>query len=656
MMTQQESTIRSDNLILTLGYEHASAQVTLTEISGGKCWGPSPLLALEVFDKPLKRVESVEQWRVEQVEAVEQGLHLTISDPPHGIEVGLWLRLRDGELSVLLAPAEVYERDPIMYRLFAVDILPGLLTVQDGTLLLPINSGLLCPTAGTPAVRDRFLIYGEQERWELTPSLPCCASWDAAGGLLALARQGACDAECRVYTDGHSGGATGFAFSLRRTWIDPVDFAHRELRFMPMPPAVDPVACCAQRLRRHIMDDLGKKTLVERATESPEVAYLLDAYVMKLFHGIEHAGYMMEGKTAVNSGSFQVYMPFAEATAGLQKLKAAGVDKILTQCVGWNSRGHDGLYPTRFPIEERLGGESGFRAMIRTGNELGYHIQVHDNFIMQNLNSPDFDRDYAIIDVFGEPLIHGRWAGGPEASGWPLAMPEERIAGHLRRMQEFGLRGMYYVDYMEQPLEINYHPKYKGPRADCARGQMRIIEESRRVFGACGTEFGFLPCAVAADHISTCGDPWHLTMCKPEWPIFALIDRRRVVPLWQMAMSGLVALEARGGVTWSNALTCILYGGVPRDEWSTRPGVMPVLDDVRIAALKAMSDLCITRFGYLKRLEIIAYSHPAEDVHSTRFADGTEVTADFAQQQLWVNGALIPCPEVLTPQVTIDTP
>jgi hypothetical protein len=59
-----------------------------------------------------------------------------------------------------------------------------------------------------------------------------------------------------------------------------------------------------------------------------------------------------------------------------------------------------------------------------------------------------------------------------------------------------------------------------------------IVEEGRRIFGSCGTEFGFLPCAVAADHISTCGDPWHLTMCKPEWPIMALIDRRQVVPVW----------------------------------------------------------------------------------------------------------------------------
>ena len=540
-MPDATQSIYSDSLCLDLNAVDNRLLASLADAASGKRWGPVPLLALEVYDKPLKRVERVESWKVVHCESVDHGVHVLVADPGHGIEVGLWLRFVDGELSVLVAPSECYERDAVMYRLFAIDLLPGLLRVQHGTLLLPINTGLLCPTSEAPAVTDRFLIYGEQERWELTPTLPYCAAWTTDGGLMVLARQGACDAECRVVTDGCGGGATGFAVTLRRTWVDPVDFDHRELRLLPLPADAEPVAFCAHRLRRHIVDDLGKQTLAARAAESPEVAYLLDAYIMKLFHGAENVGFMMADQPAVNPGSFQMYMSFAEATACLHQLREAGIDKILTQCTGWNARGHDGLYPTRFPIDERVGGEAGFRAMIRAGNGLGYHMQVHDNYMMQNLDAPGFDRDYAIIDIHGEPLIHGRWAGGPEASGWPLAMPEARIAGHMRQMQALGVRGMFYVDYMEQPLEVNYHPKHKGTRADCARGQQLIQQEGRRIFGACGTEFGFLPCTIEADHISTCGDPWHLTMCKPEWPITRLIDRRRIVPVWQMALSGLVA-------------------------------------------------------------------------------------------------------------------
>ncbi len=640
--------LHSETLSLALQPEGRSLQIRLTDHAAGREWGPVPLLALEVYDKPLKRVERVTDWRVERVDPIADGVAVRVCDPNRGIEITLALCLTAGELSAVLAPGAVCERDPAMYRLFAVDLLPGLMRVRNGTLLLPINSGLLCPTAGAPAVRDRFLIYGEQERWELTPSLPVCAAADGQSGLVALARQGACDAECRVETDGSGAGSAGFAFSLRRYWIDPVDPADREVRLAPVPVESDLTAFCARRLRRHVMQDLGKRTLRERADESPEVAYLLDAYIMKLFHGIQNTGYMMAGQGGLAPGAFVSYLTFAEARHWLRKIRDAGIGKVLTQCTGWNIGGHDGLYPTRFPVEERLGGEAGFREMIRSGNDLGFHMQVHDNFIMTCAASPDYDPDLVTRDLFGEPLVHGRWAGGIEYSGWPLAYPPERLAGHMEKMKGFGLRGMCYVDYMEQPLEVNYHPRHGGPRSACARGQQRVIEEGRRVFGSCGTEFGFLPAAIPADHISTCGDPWHLTMCKPDWPIVALIDRNRVVPLWQMAMSGLVVLEARGHVAWGNAMEAVLYGRAPRDEWGQRAGPLPAIDDRRIAALKAIYDLCVTRFGHLKLLEIASYRTDGDGIKETRFSDGTTVTADFKRQSLHVNNELISRPLALS--------
>lgn len=626
-----------------IGGERGATVEIRTKVNG-RVWGPVQLLILEIHHRALKRVIRSDKWRVVHVEALGNGFHVSIADADHGIEAGIWLRHIDGELSCMIPVNEIYERDPEMCRLFAMQVLPELITIRQGMILLPINTGLLCPTDACPAVDDRFLIYGEQERWELTPSLPYCAGWFPDGGFMALVREGAADAECRVRTDGKGSGTVGFCMTLRRHWPDPVDFSNREIRFAPMPLEHDPIAFCARRLRKHIIEDLGKKTLVERAAESPEVAFMMDAYIMKLLHGVENHGHMMEGQAPLNPGSFQKYMTFAEAGDGLVKLRKAGVERILTQCTGWNARGHDGMYPMRFPIEERLGGESGFRRMIQLGQELGYSMQVHDNFMMLNLNAPGFDRDHAIIDLHGEPLIHGRWAGGLEASAWPLALPPERIEGHMRTMQRLGLNGMFYVDYMQQPLEVNYHPKHGGPRAACAAGQVFIVQKAKEIFGSCGTEFGFLPCAVAADHISTCGCSFHLNMCDPSWPISSLIDEDHIVPVWQMAMSGLVALEARDGACWYNVMCCVLYGGVPRDEWAVRPGVMPVLTDDRIAAQKATFDITIKQFGHLKRHEIIKFKKHTKSVMETEFSDGTVVLADFVENTLTVNGKTIARP------------
>ena len=615
----------------------------------GAQWGPAPLLALDVHDNRLRRTERFTHCRIDVVQPLADGVHVSVSAAGQHVSIGLWVRVCDGELVVRIAPDEVYERKSGVFRVFAVDVLPGLLRVGPaGQLLLPINQGMLSSPVGRPALRDRFLLFMEQDRWELTSSLPLCGAVDRTGGMVALATEGACDAECRVETDGQDHGSVGFACSLRRRWPDPVDPAVRELRFVPVPPGEALAVAAAKRLRRHAFEDLGKQPLRVRREESREVAYLLEAYTMKLFYGIEDEGADREGKKdRGGSLSYRDYMTFAEAGQCLRRLREAGVSRILTQSVGWNARGHDGLYPTRFPVNERAGGEAGFRALLAAGKELGYQMSVHDNFSMNLPHSPDWDPECVIQDVYGQPLVHGWWGGGVEYASWPLALPLARLEEHLARVRSLGVEGLYYADYMMQPLEVNYHPRWHGPRGAHNRGMVRVLDACREAFGACGTEFGTFPGAIAADYIVTAGSPWHLNGCNPEWPITQLFGP--VVPVWSLALHGLVMLEGHPGTTWCGAMEVVLKGLHPRDEWSVRPGQHPVLDAERIGALRAIYDLCVGRFGRLQCEELTA-AQWAGDVQTSSYADGTEIVADFKREELVVNGESIERPAALQPK------
>jgi hypothetical protein len=62
-----------------------------------------------------------------------------------------------------------------------------------------------------------------------------------------------------------------------------------------------------------------------------------------------------------------------------------------------------------------------------------------------------------------------------------------------------------------------------------------------------------------------------------------------------------------------------------------------VLDDARIAQLKAKYDVCLQRFGHLQIEEMLTWDEPADGVQRTTYSDGTEVVADFNTQQLRVN-------------------
>ncbi len=647
-MSNKQLTFGDERLHVCLTDADGSLSLTVTDRLTGRCW-ESSLLALEVCDRMQERVERRKEYRTLIFEATGQGAHVTVRDIFRGVTVGLWLSVEHGELSVLAPPAEVEEADPALYRVYTVDLLPELMRCgPDGVLLIPVNTGMLCHPANKACCHDRFLIYGEQERWELVPTTPVCGVQTPEGGLVCLAVQGACDTWCTVSTDGRGTGQIGMGAMLRRAWLDPVDWEQRELVFMPLEPQADLVLAAARRLRRHIREDLGKPTLAERAAESPQVAYQNRAFTMKLFYGIQNQGIMMYGKQKdPNKPLYLPTMTFAQAGENLKRLKAAGVERIYTQQVGWNTRGHDGDWPTRFPVEQRAGGERAFRELLTLGNALGYAMTVHDNCASACFGSPDFDPDYVITDMWGEPKVVGFWGGGIKGTHWGLALPAERIEAHMHYLKELGCTGMYYLDGIGNPLYVNYHRKYKGPRRHHALGINRYLETAKRIFGAVETEMGFLYCAVVADALCTGGSEWQRSICKPEWPITALLEQR--VPVWELALHGLVTRE-NTDLSWNGVMDCVLFADVPRDEWSAMPGVMPVLDDLRIAQIKAKYDICLERFGHLIPQELTSWSRPAEGVQRTTFADGTEVIADTPGQELLVNGRRVERPAVLAKQ------
>ena len=620
-------TLEDEKLRVEIEQNDNFCQCSLADLESGLRWGPAPLLALHVHDKRLRRNDILSQY---------------------SISAGLWIRLNGGELSVFCQPMELYENDRDLFRIFAIDILPGMMRAQAGdSLVLPLTTGAACDPKGKPKVSDRFLIYGEQERWELLPLLPFCATYNKTAGLMSLAIQGAADTVCSVNTDGKDGGDVGLGFSFRKKWHDPVDFQNREIRYLLLPATSSPECAIARRIRRHVMDDLGMRQLCERTKQSPELEYALSASIMKLFHGVQNDTGMLRLKhfpgKLQSSTSFDTMMTFAEAETRLSLLKHSGIERCLTWGVGWNPRGHDGMFPIRLPPDERLGGKSGFCSLLQTGALLGFHSSLHDNYIDAYRVSPGWDPEVVIHDEYFEPLICGLWGGGIQYRMWPLALSDHQLVDEMRRVMEYGVTGMYYIDAIGNPLEVNYHHRNGGPRSHHAQGIVRILRTAQEVFGAVATECGYLYTAVAADCILGGGNLSRVTetTCGP---IANLCDRQ--VPIWELVLHGLVILGG-SSCSWRAAMQNILFGKHPLVEWTARPGMFPVLDDNMVKMLKADFDLLITRFGYLQMLEITEYRELGKEVYLTKYSDGTEVHVDFMRGELHVNGESIMCPDAL---------
>ena len=262
-------------------------------------------------------------------------------------------------------------------------------------------------------------------------------------------------------------------------------------------------------------------------------------------------------------------------------------------------------------------------------------MNVHDNQLSAYTRSPDFNPENVCHDQWGQPMGLGEWGGGITYILNALALPGDWIEGQMRKVKDLGLTGAGYLDGMGNPLYRDYYPAHRMTRTGYAMGVNRLIETAKTVYGAAGTECGFLYCVIPSDSMVTGGADWHFKACWPAWPISPLLEKR--VPLWQLALHGLIVLENHG-IHWPGIMECILFGSHPRDEWSAHPGVMPVLDESRIRSLKVGYDLCLVRYGYLQTEELKTYEEPAPGIRRTAFEDGTEVIADANTLELVVNG------------------
>ena len=244
-----------------------------------------------------KRPDRLTEYRIDEFERVDDGIHLSIGDSFRQIRVGLWLRLIDGEFPVSMHPMELYEDDAALYRLFAVDLLPGIMRTEHGGALLHADNDRLLLLSGAKTQTPGSLsdLWGARALG-VSAEPAVLRGRNPEGGLMALATQGASDTECRVATDG-AGGRRDRAGIFLPAHLD------RSGRFRetgdPFYPHRQGAAGRSVLRQTHSpsCDGGSRQTHLNPAGGGiPEVAYLLNAYIMKMFYAIECEGMMMHGQ------------------------------------------------------------------------------------------------------------------------------------------------------------------------------------------------------------------------------------------------------------------------------------------------------------------------------------------------------------------------
>ena len=618
-------------------------------LAGGLC-------ELDVLWSPIQRIETHKDLVLTHAERVSATRAVFgFLGQWSKVAFDLALQLDGGEFTVTVPWASIHEHRQEFFRLCGVRPLPGLLTAAaPDTILAPLRTGALIRAARhRHPMRDQFLIYGQQHRWEDLPLLPVCAQFEEGKrGVAVIAESGDCDAQYEIEVKAHGGMVSGFSTRYRYYWPDPVDRIDRVFRYVLLNADAADYSGVGRRLNRFARETWKMPTLRERAARSPEVRYAAGAMTMKTFHGMKDLNHEF------GDGDYHLFQTFAETEEQLRKLKDAGVAKVNIQLVGWNIDGHDGRYPIRFPIDPRPGGEAGFRKLVRYGQSLGYMMQVHDNHA--DAHRPEYRANLRML--WGDPLPRGIWGGGAIYSYNPRKLGAAEVQRDMRRLKKLGVAGLYYLDAMSPPLEVDYDPRQGGPRRFHAEGLGWVLDQGRAVFGACGTECAFAHIVRHSDYIGDVPLRNVYDGLKSATPVQGLVDEW--VPLWHLTFHGMTIHCANDAPspTTAKLLEAAEIGGAPRSDFSVAApdpnGALFAIqwDDRLLPAYKAKCDILLDRLGDNAYAFIEQHRHLGGGRYQTAFSNGCVVEVDYPRKTLAVNGHALPIPPVFDLDVPFRRP
>ncbi|MBQ7392794.1 MAG: hypothetical protein IJV89_00385, partial [Lentisphaeria bacterium] len=381
-------------------------------------------------------------------------------------------------------------------------------------------------------------------------------------------------------------------------------------------PAGSNYVSLAKWHRESVQKEGRFKTLREKITASPEVEKLAGSVIWK------HNTYAVDVPPEVQRDySLYVRTPEAAEAEGrpgnwsarevFDTACDAGFDRVCIFNTGWNYRGFDSGYPTRFPPNPDRGSEADFRAAAEYGRSrsCGYIFCVHDNYRDVYPNSDEFSFDEIIVTQDGGKTKGGIWRGGR----CYLMCGSQTIKYARRDLPRIAAmcgRGAIYLDVQGcTALRACYHPGHPCSRRDDARWRVETFREAKKHIGAVATEGA--PHEFAVQDIDLGAYPHirngNYSNMKPI-PFFQLVYHDSVYTFCGQGVSGV------HGVEYSNRVA--LYAMLP---WDFSPVSLRISQELR--------DTCTA--------EMVRHEFLSSTVERTLFSDGTTVCANFGDQEEW---------------------
>ena len=590
------------------------------------------LLCARMFNCSERREYGSCAFEVRGVFPLVAGLRLLMINDAEGLVIPVMLRGDDDGFRVVIQAAQIVETKGMNRKLMALDVLPDLMNSRvgdDGFFLLPCLSGTLVRFKDYPPSVNRDRIYMDQSEWEKINLMNCFAGKQGDEGILGIVHRG--DFFCHVVTELNQDGINRIypSLGLRHTEGEVISGQDKEViyRFATGDSAEYPGL--ARIYRDYLVRERDVSPLKQRVADNPVLDYSVTAMRVKIFMGSKPS--VIDGNAPV-----RVDTTFAQAESILDAMKEAGIDRAVITLVGWNLGGHDGAYPTRFPVEPALGGEEGLRTLIAKALAMGYQIVTHDNYTDVYRSGRDFDYEYIARTPEGRPRVVGIWGGGQSFKACPVVYPE-RYGADFARVRDLGFCGHTYIDAQSTVLWTCHDPRHPAEEERFCLAQSAMIQWHRAMYGAVATEMAPAYSLPFIDEVATIHSSNNGGFMFKRLPasFTGIIDR--VVPFYHLAVHGLVtyqeswvhAYRKEEGGPWRGLLRALAVGARPSMEvsWAGggngdayRDSIRDVLPAYKIA-FEELADIHVE--------PIVGFEELAEHARRVTYANGKSVEVNW---------------------------
>lgn len=530
--------------------------------------------------------------------------------------------------SVHIVDEDIEENHPRLYRILSIEVLPEFGAARSGEagyLTLPNWSGCQTFFDKTYPREVRQTIYSSNDQWEHVCCMPVFGITRSQGTLCGLIAKGDYDASLisRVHWEQAQSNSSHPELVYRWEQEDERIAGPREVRYSfasPDDPCGEGYAFCGITYRKFLRRERGLKTWEEKAVQRPVVLSYRDRFFLKIFMAYKEP--QADGK-----GPYHITCSFAEVREILEDCLKRGINRLTVILVGWGQDGHDGMPPTRFPVDERLGGEADLRQLATWCQEKDILLGVHDSYGGYYTCSPEFNTDDLIRHRSGEYWETVIWSGGQCHNACPAVYVDKHVKRDVPQVKALGLYGHHHVDAVGSFMTCFSEDHPLEQRADFIKQVRSMFTFITDEMGSVSTEMPFGPYFDVVDgffHSYTSPSAWHRASKVGRY----FLDRS--IPLLTIALHGSILCGEGMNKFRNQPWYWLLWGLAPEWEVGGRSSPSFGIPQYKDAAedLQKIYDLYYGKDGLQLRLnnqEITARRELPDGVVETIYSDGTRV-------------------------------